>query len=126
MLVSGVLLLLVLCACVLLTNHLVPEYGLLVRPADSHFTMGMYDRSQSHLVTVLPGDEPRLYIDSAPVEGGMSAFPALLDSWANATPSQVMVIFVVDEAVTAGVVQRLTDMVLQHGYSCSMAGTPAA
>lgn len=123
--VSGALLLLVLCACVLLTNHAVPTFGVRVRPADSHFVIGGYDRSLSHIVTVLPGDTPRLYVSSLPVQGGLEGFAACLDSWKGDAPSRVSVILVVDEAVTAGLIQRLTDMILSRGFNCSFAGTPA-
>lgn len=122
---SGALLLLVLCACALLTNHLVPRFGMRVRPAESHFVMGGYDRSLSHIVTILPGDTPRFYDESTPVPDGMSGFAACLDSWKCDTPGRVTVILVIDEAVAAGTVQRAVDMILSRGYNCSFSGTPA-
>lgn len=123
--VSGALLVLVLCACALLTNHLVPRYGTRVRPAESHFIMGSYDRSLSHIVTILPGDTPRLYAESTPLADGLNGFAAALDSWTCDTPGRVTVILVIDEAVSAGTVQRAVDMILAHGFNCSFSGTPA-
>lgn len=124
--VSGCLLLLVMCACVMLTNHMVPNYGVRVRPADSHFAIGEYDRAAAHIVTILPGNEPTIYVESNILPGGMTAFAGQLDAWAAENKAaKVTVILVIDEAVAAGTVQRLTDMVLLRGMECSIAGTPA-
>lgn len=123
--VSAALLMIVLVACVLLTNHLVPSYGIRVRPADTHFVMGAYDRSNFHIVSVLPGETPTLYAESAPVEGGIDGFPGLLETWNDGHPSRVTVILVPDEAVPTGTINRLADMVLSRGYNCSISGTPA-
>lgn len=124
--VSGCLMLMALCACLMMTNHLVPNYGVRVRPADSHFAIGEYDRNTAHIVTVLPGDEPTLYEESKPLPGGLPAFARRLEAWsAEKKTSRGTVIFVIDEAVSAGTVQRLTDMVLSHGMECCVAGTPA-
>lgn len=124
--VSGCLMLMALCACLMMTNHLVPNYGVRVRPADSHFSIGEYDRTAARIVTILPGDEPTLYVESNLLPGGMSAFAELLDEWAkNNNAAKVTVILVIDEAVAAGTVQRLTDMVLTRGMDCCIAGTPA-
>lgn len=123
--VSAALLMVVLVACALLTNHLVPTYGVRVRPANTHFVMGSYDRSYFHIVSVLPGETPSLYAESTPVEGGVDGFPKLLETWKADRPSRVTVILVPDEAVPTGTVNRLADMILSCGYNCSISGTPA-
>lgn len=127
LLIAGVNLFLVLCLCVLLTNHLVPRYGVTVRPAESHFVMDGYDRSLVHIVSVAPGDEPRIYVGSELLPGGISAFRLQLDEWKKQAknPSEVTVVLVVDEAVSAGAVQQLTDMVLCCGFVCSYSAVPA-
>lgn len=123
--IAGVNLFLVLCICVLLTNHLIPRYGFTVQPQDSHFVIGSYDRDQMHIVSVAPGNEPRIYVESELVRGGYDGFEKYLSSWDAPNPSRVSVVLVVDKAVAAGAVQRLTDMVLAHGFTCSHAGVPA-
>lgn len=121
----GISLLLVLCCCVLLTHHVAPRYGVRVRPAASHFTMGGYDRSQTHILSISAGDEPRLYDGSVRVAGDMLGVEPLLARWAGETPSRVTVVLVADSAVTAGVLQQLTDMVLSHGMNCNIGAVPS-
>lgn len=122
---AGVSLFLVLCLMVLLTNHIVPSYGLRVRPAESHFVMGSYDRDLGHVVSVAPGDTPRIFVESRALEGGVAEFEQCLDSWDCPTPSRVRVLLVVDRAVPAGTMTELADMVLAHGFTCGFAGVPA-
>lgn len=123
--VAGVNLFLVLCVCVLLSNHLMPRFGFTVQPQETHFAIESYNRDLTHIVSVAPGVEPRLYVGSELVRGGLSGFEQQLKLWATPNPSRVSVILVLDKAVPAGVVHRLTDMVLSHGYTCSYAGVPA-
>ena len=124
---TGANLFVLLCVCVLLTNHLVPRYGCRVSPADSHFVMGRYDRDTAHIVSVAAGDSPRIYDGSRMVKGGLTGFGDLLDSWAAATdsPKRVNVVLVLDKAVASGTVQQITDMVLTRGFTCSYAAVPA-
>ena len=123
--IAGVNLFLVLCVCVLLSNHLVPRFGYSVQPQESHFVIGAYDRDNSHIVSVAPGDTPRLYIGSELVRDGYAGFEKHLASWETANPSRVSVILVLDKAVPAGAVHHLTDLILKHGFTCSYAGVPA-
>ncbi len=123
--IAMVNLFLVLCISVLLTNHLTPRYGFTVQPQDSHFVIGSYDRDHMHIVSVAPGDTPRIYVGSELVRGGFAGFEQHLSSWDAPNPSRVSVVLVIDKAVAAGAVQRLTDMVLAHGFTCSYAGVPA-
>lgn len=123
--VVGVNLFLVLCMCVLLTNHVTPRFGYTVQPQESHFTLGAYDRNNTHIVSVAPGEEPRLYVGADIVQGGFDGFEQHLASWDSPNPSRTSVILVIDKAVSAGVVHRLTDMILSHGFTCSYAGVPA-
>ncbi|MBP3498592.1 MAG: hypothetical protein J6J97_00740 [Akkermansia sp.] len=123
--VAAVNLFLVLCVCVLLPNHLGPHYGFSVQPQESHFVIGSYNRDFAHIVSVAPGDTPRLYVESELVRGGYDGFEKCLESWKTPNPSRVSVILVLDKAVSSGVAQRLTDMILSHGYTCSYAAVPA-
>lgn len=122
---SGISLVLVLCCCVLLSNHLGPRYGVRVRPESSHFVMGAYDRSQTHIISIAAGDTPRLYIGSARVPGDMAGAEDLLAGWDCEAPSRVTVVLVADHAVTSGTVQKLTDMVLRHGFNCNIGAVPS-
>lgn len=122
---AGVNVFLVLCLCVLLTNHLTPRFGYTVQPQESHFTIASYDRNHTHIVSVAPGETPRLYVGANLVKDGFEGFEAQLASWNSSNPSHVSVVLVIDKAVPAGVVHRLTDMILSHGFTCSYAGVPA-
>lgn len=123
--IAGVNLFLLLCLCVLLSNHRMPRYGAGVRPAESHFIMGRQDRAHTHLLTVLPGETPRVFLEDREIEGGLNGVESVLAGWDCASPSRVSVVLVCDEAAPAGALQKLADMVLCHGFSCSFAGRPA-
>lgn len=123
--VCGISLLLALCCSVLVTFHVGPRYGVRVRPATSHFSMGGYDRSHLHILSVSAGDKPRLYDGSERIEGDMEGIDARLQQWAGETPSRVTVVLVADSAVTCGTIQCLTDMVLCHGMNCNLGAVPS-
>lgn len=114
-----------LCICVLLHHHRLPRYGANVRSAATHFVMGSYDRSNSHIITVTPGDVPRFFIEEKEVKEGLAGVEKILKSWDCAAPNRVTVVLVCDEAVAVGTMQRLADMVLMHGFTCTYAGRPA-
>lgn len=122
---AGVNLFVLLCVCVLLTSYRAPRFGINVCPPSSHFVIGAYDRSLSHIITVTPGETPRFFLENREVAGGLEGMDAALDEWQCATPSQVTVIIVCDEAVSVGAVQQLADKVLSHGYNCAFFGRPA-
>lgn len=122
--VAGVNLFLLLCLCVLLNTHRLPRYGVSVLPAESHFVIGHFDRSHSHILTMTPGDTPRFFLEEKEVEGGLEGVEALLSGWDSPNPERVVVVLVCDEAVSAGTVQRVADMVLMHGFTCAFAGRP--
>ena len=123
--VAAVNLILIFCVCLLLPNHLGPRYGYGVQPQESHFVIGSYNRDFTHIVSVAPGDTPRLYVESELVRGGYDGFEKCLESWKTPNPSRVSVILVLHKAVSSGIAQRLTDMILSHGYTCSYAAVPA-
>lgn len=123
--VAAVNLFLVLCVCVLLPNHLGPRFGYTVHPQESHFVIGSHNRDYTHIVSVAPGDVPRIYVGSELIRGGFEGFEQYLESWKTPNPSRVSVVLVLDKAVSSGVSQRLTDMILSHGYTCSYAAVPA-
>lgn len=123
--VCGISLLLALCCCVLVTFHVGPRYGVRVRPAASHFSMGGYDRSQTHILSVSAGDTPRLYDGAERIPGDMEGLETRLKEWAGEASSRVTVVLVADSAVTAGTLQALTDMVLRHGMNCNLGAVPS-
>lgn len=123
--VAGVNLFLVLCVCVLLSNHLGPRFGYTVQPQESHFRISSYDRDNTHIVSVAPGEQPRIYVGANLLRGGLDGFEQQLCSWDCPNPSRVTIILVLDKAVPSGVAQRLTDMILTHGFTCSYAAVPA-
>ncbi len=121
---AGVCLFLLLCTCVMLSNHLLPRYGMNVRPASTHFLMSSYDRNQTHILTITPGAPPCYYLEGRMIPGGIEGVEKKLQSWDCATPSHVCVLLVADQAVPSGDVQRLTDRILLHGFTCMIAGRP--
>lgn len=122
---AGVNLFVLLCMCLLLTSYRSPRHGFSVKPAVSHFVIGAYDRSQSHIITVLPGNPARFYAEDHEIPQGLAGVDAELESWRTPTPAGVSVIIVCDEAVSVGDVQQLVDKVLTHGYTCAFFGRPA-
>ena len=122
---AGVNLFVLLCMCVLLTSYRAPRYGINLRPAESHFVLGSYDRSLSHIITITPGEIPRFYVENDEIQGGLDGMEDVLKSWENPNPSHVTVIIVCDEAASVGTVQQLADMILSHGYNCAFFGRPA-
>lgn len=122
---AGVNLFVLLCMCVLLNSYRPPRFGINVRPAESHFIIGSYDRSLSHIITITPGETPRYFLEDREITEGLAGIDAVLDEWKCSTPSRVTVIIVCDEAVSVGSVQQLADKILTHGYTCAFFGRPA-
>ncbi len=123
---TGANLFILLCVCVLLTNHLVPRYGCRVNPSESHFVMENYDRDQSRIISVAAGDAPRIYDGSMLVEGGIPGFGARLEEWKReAGGNRLHIVLVPDKAVSTGTLQQITDMILSCGFTCSYAAVPA-
>lgn len=120
---AGVNLFVLLCMCVLLTSYQAPRYGINVRPAASHYIIGSYDRSMSHIITVTPGETPRFFLEDTEVT--LDGIDDTLDSWNSPTPSRVTVIIVCDEAVSVGYIQQLADKVISRGFTCAFFGRPA-
>ncbi len=127
LILSGANLFILLCVCVLLTNHLVPRYGCRVNPSESHFVMGAYDRESSRIVTIAAGDSPQIYDGSLLVEGGIAGFGARLEEWKRETGlnAKLHIVLVPDRAVSSGTLQQITDMILSCGFTCSYAAVPA-
>ncbi len=123
--VAGVNLFVLLCMCVLLTSYSSPKYGVNVSPASSHFVIGAYDRSLSHIITISPGETPRFFLDDHEIPGGPDGLDRQLAEWDCHTPSRVTVIIVCDEAVAVGSVQQLADKILSHGFTCALYGRPS-
>lgn len=123
---AGINLFMILCVCVLLQNHRLPRFGYNVKPYESHFVIDSYDRSVSHIITVTPGKTPRFFLEENEIPGGMEGIEECLRSWKNPEidSSLVTVNLVCDEAVSAGTLQQLTDMILRYGYTCVFSGRP--
>lgn len=123
---SGVNLVLLLCIGVLLNTHRLPKYGLNVVPAESHFLLSQFDRTQTHVISITPGAEPRFYLEGYEIKGGLRGVKEKLASWSTEQPSRVTVILVCDAAVPAGIVQQVVDSVLYRGFNCALSGRPTA
>ena len=123
--VAAVSMMLALCVCVLLPRHMTPRYGVQVRPEGSHFVMGAYDRSNTHIISVAAGDECRLYEGAELIPGGLRGFEERMAQWQADKPGQTTVVLVADKAAPSGVVQQLIDRVLARGFNCNYAAVPA-
>ncbi len=121
---AGINLLLLLCLCVLLNTHRLPRYGFNVVPAESQFLLSRFDRSGAHVITITPGEEPRFFLGGREVQDGLQGLDAELRTWKSEKSSRVTVILVCDAAVPAGTLQLVVDMVLSHGFNCSLSGRP--
>lgn len=124
---TGANLFILMCVCVLLTNHLVPRYGCRVNPSETHFVMGSYDRDASHVVTIAAGDSPRIYDGSLLIDGGIAGFGSRLEEWKRESGENphLHIVLVPDRAVSSGTLQQITDMILSCGFTCSYAAVPA-
>lgn len=112
------------CLSILLGLHRSPVFGMQISPAESHFVMGMYDRSMSHVITIAPGEPPRFFLEENELPGGLEGMEPMLQKWDCSTPSRVTVILVCDRAVPAGIIQKVADQVLMHGFNCTLSGIP--
>ncbi len=123
---AGVNLVLLLCLCVLLNTHRLPKYGLNVIPAESHFLISQFDRTQSHVLTITPGREPRFFLEGREIKNGLKGVEQELSKWDGSMRSRVTVVLVCDNAVPAGTVQATVDRILYHGFNCALSGRPTA
>ena len=90
--------------------------------------MEEYNRNNFHIITVTPGEHPRIYVEGVILQGGLEALPAKLDEWAAATPGRkqnTTVIIEGDPAVSYGTICKLVDMILQRQFTLSLQGRPA-
>lgn len=122
---AGINLLLLLCACVLLNTHRLPRYGMSVCPAESHFVMPRYDRSYTRVITITPGEQPRLFLEGNEIKDGVEGLDELLAAWDDGHPGRVSVILMCDAAVPVGIVQRVADKVMLRGFNFSLSARPA-
>ena len=122
--VAGITMFLLICLCVVLGVHALPRFGVNVRPAESHFVMSAYDRSQTHFLTIAAGTPSNYYLEGKIIKGGLNGVEEQLRAWDCASPANVVVVIVSDAAEPAGDVQRLADRILLHGFTCMMAARP--
>ena len=119
-------LILLLAVLGIMRAHAQPKFGADILPAESNYLMGQYDRSNTYLITIAPGDEPRFYMQSQEVENGLEGISAKLDEWEGDSPARVKVIIMQDESIPIGVTQKLINIVLKRGFTCSLAARPEA
>lgn len=125
---AGANLFLLFCFLVWSPVHRLPRYGVNVYSPESHFVMDSYNRNNLHIITVTPGEKPRVYAEGVLLDGGLEALSAKLDEWAAAVPGRkenVTILLECDPAVSAGTQQKLIDMVLLRKFTCSLVGRPA-
>lgn len=122
--IAGINLMLVLCIIFVLRNHISPHFGVNVRMMSSHYVMGMVDREQSLILTITAGDEPSYYLGNKKVEGGRKELNKTLEALNAEDEARHTIIIVADEAVSVGNLQAVTDIILAHGYTCTLAARP--
>ncbi len=125
---AGVNLFLLFCFMVWSSVHKLPRYGVNVYVPESHFVMDSYNRDNLHIITITPGDSPRVYAGGKMLENGLKSLESTLDTWAAQAPARkdaVTILIECDPAVSAGIQQQVIDMVLLRQFTCSLVGRPA-
>ena len=125
---AGANLFLLFCFMVWAPVHRLPRFGVNVYSPESHFVMDSYNRNNLHIITITPGETPRVYAEGVLLSNGLASLAAKLDEWAAATTGRkedVTVLIECDPAVSAGMQQKLIDMVLLRKFTCSLVGRPA-
>ena len=90
--------------------------------------MDSYNRDNLHIITITPGESPRVYAGGKMLENGLKSLESTLDTWAAQAPARkdaVTILIECDPAVSAGVQQQVIDMVLLRKFTCSLVGRPA-
>lgn len=123
--IAGINLLLLLCVCFVLQNHLAPRFGFNVHMASSHFVMRQLDRNDSKIITIGAGDYPRFYLGAEELRDGWNGVDRILTEWANTRGDRLTVVIVADAAVATGTTQKLMDKILKKGFSCTIASRPS-
>ncbi len=123
--IASINMLLLLCTCMLMHNHLMPYFGVNVQPASSQFIMGILDRSNTHYISITAGEEPRFFLRSKEIKGGWIGVEKALNALDGDTPGRINIIINADEAVALGTTQRLIDLILTHGFTCAIAAQSA-
>ncbi len=116
--------LLLLCICVLLNNHTLPQFGYDIHSAESHFSITTIDRTHTHIITISAGDKPRFFLNMEELPDSWEEIDASLKELSPEEASRTHIVIVQDEAVSAGTTQRLVDLILMNGYRCSLAARP--
>ncbi len=116
--------LLLLCICVLLNNHTLPQFGFDIHSAESHFSMSSIDRTHTHIITISAGESPRFFLNMEELPSTWDGIQNTLKKLASEDASRTHIVIMQDEAVSVGTTQRLVDMILSEGYRCSLAARP--
>lgn len=125
---AGANLFLLFCFMVWAPVHKLPRYGVNVYSPESHFVMDSYNRDNLHIITICPGETPRVYAEGVLLNGSCDALSAKLDEWAAATTGRkedTTILIECDPAVSAGTQQKIIDMVLLRQFTCSLVGRAA-
>ena len=125
---AGVNLFLLFCFMVWAPVHRLPRFGVNVYAPESHFVMDSYNRNNLHIITITPGETPRVYAEGVLLSNGIESLATKLDEWAATTTGRkedVTILLECDPAVSAGMQQKLIDMVLLRKFTCSLVGRPA-
>ncbi len=117
--------LLLLCVCILLNNHLIPQFGFDISQSESHFNISRVDRTQTHVISIAAGDQPRLFLDMQELPHSWDEIREELKKLSDDKPALTHIVIMQDEAVSIGTTQRLVDQILSLGYRCSLSACPA-
>lgn len=125
---AGANLFLLFCFLVWSPVHRLPRFGVNVYSPESHFVMDSYNRDNLHIVTITPGEKPRVYAEGVLLPGGLDELSDKLDAWAaqvKGRKQNTTILLECDPAVSSGTQQKLIDMVLLRRFTCSLVGRPA-
>ena len=110
----------------LITTGIVPKYGFNVKTPPSEFLINI--QGEYYVVSVTAGESPVVFFDNRRLENGVAGLEKELDDIVAKEGSEgagrITIILNMDQAVSRAMEQNLIEMVLEHGLTCAVAGSP--
>ena len=119
---------LLICFIIWAPVHSLPRYGLSFYSWESHHEMESYQRDTLHFVTISSGESPRVYADGIQMDGGLAELPTRLAEWKQlpgTAKKKMTILLECDPAVTSGLQNQICDLIMLHGFECSIVGRPS-
>ncbi|MBT9450140.1 hypothetical protein [Akkermansia glycaniphila] len=111
----------------LMSSGIIPRYGVTIQPASSQFMMEV--QNQTYTLTIVPGDEPRYFLDNRQIESGFDGIGPALDKIIRNTKkddlNRVTIVVFADKSIPSGVEQKVIDLILLKDLNCTKAAEPA-